>query len=69
MDATAHPVLATAVGSLDLFAIFGLFLAALGLRKVTRISAGAAWGIVIAIWLIGVVIRIAFASMFGSPMA
>lgn len=69
IDSTAHPVLATAIGALDLFSIFGLFLAALGLRKVTRLSKEAAWGIVIAIWLIGVIIRIAMAAAFGSPMA
>src|SRR5205085_4694827 len=34
VDGSAHPVLATALGSLDIIALYGLFLAALGLRKV-----------------------------------
>jgi hypothetical protein len=69
VDAAAHPVLATALGSLDLFAIYGLFLAALGLRKVARLSSGSAWGIVLGLWLIGVVARLVGAAMSGTPMA
>lgn len=65
VDATASPVLATALGALDLFAFFGLFLAALGLRRVARLSRGAAWGVVIAVYLFAVVIRIGMAFAFG----
>lgn len=69
VDPTASPVLATALGAFDVFAFYGLFLAALGLRKVGRLSSGAAWGIVITIWLIGVILRIVGAVAFNTAMA
>jgi hypothetical protein len=61
-------VLATALGSLDLFALYGLFLAALGLRKVARLSSGSAWAIVLGLWLLGVVARTIGSSALGTPM-
>jgi hypothetical protein len=69
VDATAQPVLATALGALDLFALYGLFLAALGMRKVARLSSGSAWGVVLGLWLLGVIGRIIIAAMTGTPMA
>ncbi|HEY0077608.1 MAG TPA: Yip1 family protein [Pyrinomonadaceae bacterium] len=69
VDGAAHPVLATALGAFDIFAFYGLFLAAIGLRKVARLSSGSAWGIVLAIWFLGVLIRLALAAFSGSPMA
>ena len=68
VDAKASPVLAAALGSIDLFAFYGLFLAALGLRYVARISAGAAWGIVLTIWIVKVVARIIWAVAFGTAI-
>ncbi|MGI9104719.1 MAG: Yip1 family protein [Pyrinomonadaceae bacterium] len=68
-DGTTQPVLATVFGSLDLFAFYGLFLAAIGLRKVARLSSGSAWTIVLALWLLGVILRVGMAALFGSPMA
>jgi hypothetical protein len=65
VDPTAHPVLATALASLDVFALYGLFLAALGMQRVARLSSGAAWTIVLALFLVGVVIRLALALAFG----
>jgi hypothetical protein len=65
VDPTAHPVLATALASLDVFALFGLFLAALGMQKVARMSSSSAWTIVIAFWLIGLVLKLALALAFG----
>ena len=67
VDGTTHPILATALSAIDVFSIYGLFLAALGLRKVSRLSAGAAWGIVLTIWLFGIVFRILLASITGRP--
>jgi hypothetical protein len=61
-----HPVLATLLGSFDVFAFYGLFLAALGLRKVARLSTGAAWTIVLAVWLVSVILRVAGAAFFGA---
>ena len=64
-DSKAAPILYTVLGSLDIFAFYGLFLAALGLRKVGKMSSGSAWGIVLTIWIIGVVLRIAIAAVTG----
>lgn len=69
VDGAASPVLATVLGAFDLFQIFGLILAALGLRKVGRLSSGAAWAVVLGIYLLGVVIKIAFAALLKTPMA
>lgn len=46
----------------DVFAFYGLFLAALGLRIVGKISSGLAWTIVLAIFLV----RIAFSVLGAS---
>ena len=69
IDRAANPVLATALGALDLFAIYGLVLAAIGLRKVARLSSGTAWTIVIVVYLIGMVLKIGVAALTGGPMA
>ena len=68
VDPKASPVMATFLSSLDLFAFYGLFLAALGLRKVAKIPAGSAWGIVLTIWIIGIIVRVAFAAITGGAM-
>ncbi len=69
VDASSAPVLATALGAIDVFAIYGLILAALGLRKVARMSSGAAWTIVVVLWVIGVILKVAFAAISGSAFA
>lgn len=68
VDPKASPMLAAALGSFDLFAFYGLFLAALGLRKVARLSSGAAWGIVLGLWLVGLIFRVALAAITGTVM-
>jgi len=68
IDMKAAPVLGTFLSSIDLFAFYGLFLAALGLKKVGKMSSGAAWGIVLTIWIIGVIVRCAFAGITGGAM-
>jgi hypothetical protein len=68
VDGAAHPVLATALGAFDLFAFYGLFLAAVGLRKVARLSSGSAWAVVLGIWLLGVIIRIIISTVTGAPI-
>ena len=67
-DLKASPVLGTFLSSIDVFAFFGLFLAALGLRIVGKMSSGSAWGIVLTIWIIGVIVRCAFAGITGGAM-
>ncbi len=65
VDPVAHPVLATALTAFDIIAVYGLFLAALGLQKVAKLSSGAAWAIAITLYLVGVVLRIAIALATG----
>jgi hypothetical protein len=67
-DGKTAPILYTFLGSLDLFAFYGLFLAAFGLRKVGKMSSGSAWGVVLMIWTVGLVFRIALAGLFGQAM-
>lgn len=67
-DPTASPVLTTALASFDLFAIYGLFLAALGLRKIARLSAGAAWTVVLVIWLLGVLLKVGISLLTKNAM-
>jgi hypothetical protein len=69
VDPSASPVLSTVLGSFDLFSFYGLFLGALGLRRVGRMSAGAAWGAVLALWLVGLLMRVVFASITKTPMS
>lgn len=59
---TSRALLA-ALSAFDLFRFYGLYLAATGLRKVARISSGAAWTIVIALWLIATVLSVAWAAI------
>jgi len=68
IDLKAAPVLGTFLSSIDLFAFYGLFLGALGLKKVGKMSSGTAWGIVLTIWIIGVIMRCAFAGITGGAM-
>ncbi|MEP6717507.1 MAG: Yip1 family protein [bacterium] len=68
IDPKASPVLGTLLSSIDLFAFYGLFLAALGLKKVGKMSSGAAWGIVLTIWIIGVIVRSTLAGITGGMM-
>lgn len=69
VNGTERPVLATLLGSFDVFIFFGLFLAATGLHKIARLSKGAAWGVVLAVWVLGVILKLAFATFSGSPIA
>lgn len=50
--------------SADLFSAWCVALLALGYRIVARVGAGAAWGAVLAIWLVGVAIKVALAAAF-----
>lgn len=68
VDPKATPVLAAALGGFDIFIFYGLFLAALGLRKVARLSAGAAWGIVLGLWVMSLLFRVLLAAATGTVM-
>jgi hypothetical protein len=67
LDGKSMPVLTTIVSLFDVFAIWSLILAVIGLQKVGKISKGAAWGIVILVTLIGVSFRILGAVSSGNP--
>ena len=58
-------VLVAILKQFDLLRFYGMFLAALGLRKVAKLSSGQAWGVVIALWAIGALLSIASAAIFG----
>ena len=66
-DGKEMPVLTTLISTIDLFAIWGLVLAAIGLHKVAKLSKGSAWAIVLVITLIGITLRIIGAFFNGVP--
>jgi hypothetical protein len=68
VDQNLYPVLGTALGSIDLFILYGLLLAAIGLRKVANLSSGYAWGITLSIWSIGLILRLLIAALTGTAM-
>jgi hypothetical protein len=49
----------------DLLKFYGLFLAAIGLQKVAKMSSGGAWGVVILLTVIRAILGIASAAIFG----
>ena len=61
----ASKVLVAILSQFDVLRFYGLFLAALGLRKVGKLSSGQAWGVVIALWAILALLRIGRAAIFG----
>jgi len=58
-------VLVAFLRQIDLLRFYGLFLAALGLRKVAKISSGQAWGVVLTLWIIGLLLAVGSAALFG----
>jgi membrane protein, antimicrobial resistance system len=65
MSTESSPVLVAVLSQFDLLAFYGLFLAAIGLRNVAKISSGSAWGIVLGLHLIRAILAIASAAIFG----
>jgi hypothetical protein len=58
-------VLIAVLSQFDLLRFYGLVLAAIGLRKVAKLSSGQAWGVVISLFAIGALLRIVSAAVFG----
>jgi len=58
-------VLVAFLSQFDLLRFYGLFLAALGLRKIAKLSSGQAWGVVLGLWFIGLLIAVGSAALFG----
>ena len=54
VDAKAMPVIAALLGNIDLLAIWGWILAAIGLQKVAKISSGSAWTVVLILAMVKV---------------
>lgn len=65
VGAGGSPVLRAALSWFDLFTFYGMYLAALGLRKLGKLSSGAAWTIVIVLWLLAVLFAVSRAALFG----
>jgi len=65
MSSDSSPVLVALLSQFDLLKFYGLFLAAIGLRKVAKISSGSAWGIVIGFYLIRAIMGVSAAAIFG----
>jgi hypothetical protein len=61
----SSPALVSLLSSFDVFTLYGLFLAAIGLRKVGKMSSGSAWAIALGLWIIGVVLKVGWAALFG----
>jgi len=58
-------VLVAFLSQFDVLRFYGLFLAALGLRKVGKLSSGQAWGVVIGLWFLGLLLAVGSAAIFG----
>lgn len=65
MNAEQSPVLTALLSQFDLLSFYGLFLAAIGLRKIAKLSSGSAWAIVIGYWLIGAILGVSMKVIFG----
>lgn len=65
MGEGSSAVLTTLLSQFDLLKFYGFFLAALGLGKVAKLSAGSAWGVVLGFWIIGTIISVSWAAIFG----
>lgn len=59
------PALGALLGSFDLFTFYGIFLAAIGLRKVGKMSTGSAWTVAAGLWAIGILLKVGWAAAFG----
>jgi len=68
IDATSHPVLSTAVSSLDLLSIFGLVLAVIGLQKVARIPFAKAAAVAGSFWVIGCLLKIGVSAISSAAL-
>lgn len=67
IDGKSMPVLATLLGSLDIFLIWGWILAAIGLQRTQKISSGAAWAITLIVALVGITFKVVGSLFSGNP--
>jgi len=66
VDPKTQPLLATVLGSFDLIQFYGLFLGAVGLKIMGKLSSGSAWAIVLGIWFFGVLLRVVMSLVVGT---
>ncbi|MGB7070685.1 MAG: Yip1 family protein [Pyrinomonadaceae bacterium] len=67
IDRKGSPVLATLLGSFDVFLIWGWILAAIGLQRTQKISSGSAWAITLIVALVGIAMRVIGSLVSGNP--
>ncbi len=60
----ASKVLRALLTSVDLFSVWSIALLATGYRIVAKVSSGAAWGTVLVVWVVGVLIKVGMAAIF-----
>jgi hypothetical protein len=65
MSTESSKVLLAVLRQFDLLRFFGMFLAAIGLRKVGKLSSGQAWAVVIGLWFLGLLLSVGSAAIFG----
>lgn len=65
LSSDSSPVLIALLSKFDLLRFYGMFLAAIGLKKVAKISSGSAWGVVLGYYLIYSVLSVAWAAIRG----
>jgi hypothetical protein len=65
LNPSTSPALYAVLSSLDLFRFYGLFLAAIGLKKVGRLSTGSAWTVVLALFILSVIFSVGKAALMG----
>lgn len=68
VDGKSSPVLATLLGAIDFFQIWGWILAAIGLQKVMKLSQTSAWAIVLILALVSLAFRVVGALFSGNPL-
>jgi hypothetical protein len=65
MGPDSSPVVVAVLSQFDLVRFYGLFLAAIGLQKLAKLSSGSAWGVVIGFYAIRAILAICSAAIFG----
>ena len=68
LDSTTSPIVRALAGSLDIFSIWSIVLLSIGFAAIAgskRIKPGKAATIVVAVWVVGVLLKATFASFFG----
>ena len=65
MGPDSSPVVVALLSQFDLLKFYGLFLAAIGLQKLAKLSSGSAWGVVIGFYAIHAVLAVCSAAIFG----